>query len=129
MALVLPRRLAPVFPTTYSLRYLLLTKAHTMYEHLGFPYHTCVHCKGFAPAAPRRAGTSFSVSLSGLPLSRPVSIIGMVVHYTTIYLIDRRPILWHKFQRKTIPSIFSYRCLPSVSRSYQRPKGKLATCY
>ncbi len=121
VALVLPRRLAPVLPTTYSPRYLLLTKAHEIHEHLGSPYHTCVHCKGSAPAAPRRAGTSFSVSLSGLPLSRPVSIIGLVVHYTTNYLINRHPILWHEFRRKIIPDEFSYRCLPSVSRSYQRP--------
>ncbi len=99
MALVLPRRLAPVLPTTYSTSYLHLTKAHAVHEHGGSPYHTCVHCKGFAPAAPRRAGTSISVSLSGLPLSRPVRIIGLVVHYTANDLIRRRPILWHKFRR------------------------------
>ncbi len=99
MALVLPRRLAPVFPTTYSSSYLHLIKAHAMHEHGGFPYHTCVHCKGFAPAAPRRAGTSISVSLSGLPLSRPVRIFGLVVRYTANYLIRRRPILRHKFQK------------------------------
>ncbi len=99
MALVLPRRLAPVLPTTYSPSYLHLAKAHTMYEHWGFPYHTCVHCKGFAPAAPRRAGTSISVSLSGLPLSWPVRVSGLVVRYTANYLIRRRPILWHEFER------------------------------
>ena len=99
MALVLPRRLAPVLPTTYSPSYLHLAKAHVIHEHLGFPYHTFVHCKGFAPAAPRRAGTSISVSLSGLPLSRPVQIIGLVVHYTANNLICRRPTLRHEFQR------------------------------
>ncbi len=99
MALVLPRRLAPVLPTTYSPSYLHLAKAHAVHEHGGFPYHTCVHCKGFAPAAPRRAGTSISVSLSGLPLSWPVQIFGLVVHYTANNLICRRPILWHKFRR------------------------------
>ncbi len=99
MALVLPRRLAPVFPTTYSTSYLHSTKAHAVHEHGGSPYHTCVHCKGFAAAAPRRAGTSISVSLSGLPLSWPVRIIGLVVRYTANYLIRRRPILWHKFRR------------------------------
>ena len=52
-------------------------------EHLGSPYHTCVHCRGFAPAAPRRAGTSISVSLSGLPLSWPVRILGLVVLQST----------------------------------------------
>ncbi len=99
MALVLPRRLAPVLPTTYSLSYLHLTKAHAMHEHGGSPYHTCVHCKGFVPAAPRRAGTSISVSLSGLPLSWPVRIFGLVVRYTANNLIRRRPILRLKFGR------------------------------
>ncbi len=99
MALVLPRRLAPVLPTTYSPSYLHLAKAHAIHEHGGSPYHTCVHCKGFAPAAPRRAGTSISVSLSGLPLSRPVRIFGLVVHYTANSLIRRRPILWHEFRK------------------------------
>ncbi len=100
MALVLPRRLAPVLPTTYSKSYLHLTKAQAMLEHEGSPYHTCVHCKGFVPAAPRRAGTSISVSLSGLPLSWPVQIFGLVVRYTANNLICRRPILRHEFERK-----------------------------
>ena len=90
MALVLPRLLAPVFPTTYSPRYLLLAKACTMCKHLGSPYHTFVHCKGFAPAAPRRARTSISVSFSGLPLSRPLRIFGLVSHYLSNNLIRRR---------------------------------------
>ena len=99
MALVLPRRLAPVLPTTYSPSYLHLKKAHAVHEHGGSPYHTCVHCKGFAPAAPRRAGTSISVSLSGLPLSWPVRIFGLVVRYTANNLIRRRPILRHEFRK------------------------------
>ncbi len=93
VALVLPRLLAPVFPTTYSPRYLLLAKAHAIHEHLGFPYHTFVHCKGYAPAAPRRAGDSVSVPLSGLPLSRPVLILGLVSRYLSNNLISRRLIL------------------------------------
>ncbi len=97
MALVLPRRLAPVLPTTYSPSYLHLAKAHAVREHWGSPYHTFVHCKGFAPAAPRGAGTSISVSLSGLPLSWPVLISGLVVRYTANDLISRRPILRHEF--------------------------------
>ncbi len=94
MALGLPRRLAPVFPTTYSPSGFNLAKAHTLYEHSEFPYHTFVHCKGFAPAAPRRAGTSISVSLSGLPLPRPVWIAGLVGHYPTNNLIHRSLIIW-----------------------------------
>ncbi len=93
VALGLPRLLAPVLPTTYSPSYLRLAKAHAVHEHLGFPYHTFVQCKGFAPAAPRRARTSFSVSFSGLPLSRPVRIFGLVSRYLANNLIRRRLIL------------------------------------
>ncbi len=94
MAQVLPRLLAPVLPTTYSPSYLHLAKAYALHKHLEFPYHTCVYCKVFAAAAPRRARTSISVSFSGLPLSRPVQIKGLVSHYLTNYLICRRLILW-----------------------------------
>ncbi len=94
MALVLPRRLAPVFPTTYSPSNLDLAKAYAMHKHFEFPYHTFVHCKGFAPAAPRRAGTSISVSLSGFPLSRAVRIEGLVSLYLTNNLIRRSLIIW-----------------------------------
>ncbi len=45
--------------------------------------------------------------LSGLPLSWPVRIFGLVVHYTANYLIRRRPILWHKFKEEIIPDFFS----------------------
>ncbi len=87
-------------------------------EHLGFPSHTCVHWKGFAPAAPRGAGTSISVSLSGLPLSWPVRILGLVVRYTANNLIRRQLILRHEFQEEPIPGLFPYQVLPSLSRSY-----------
>ena len=100
MALVLPRLLAPVLPTTYSPKYLLLAKAHAKHEHSGFPYHTFVHCKGFAAAAPRRARVSSSVPFSGLPLPRPVLIVGLVGHYPTNYLISRHPILERNLCRK-----------------------------
>ncbi len=44
--------------TPYSPYYLHMAKAHALHEHLESPYHTFVHCKGFAPVAPRRAKTS-----------------------------------------------------------------------
>jgi hypothetical protein len=44
-----------------------------------------VHCKGFAPAAPRKAWGIVSVPISGLPLLRPLSIIGLVSHYLANY--------------------------------------------
>ncbi len=70
-----------------------LGKKPNIVEHLEFPYHTFVHCKGFAPAAPRRARSSVSVTFSGLPLSRPVLIVGLVGHYPANNLISRRLIL------------------------------------
>ena len=130
MALGLPRRLAPVLPTTYSPKYLPLAKAYVKHKHLGFPYHAFAHCKGFAPAAPRRAGTSISVFLSGLELSFPVQIIGLVVHYTANSLIWCHLILKQLlFKKKIIPDYFSYFVLASVSQGYPKLKGRLVTCY
>ena len=96
MALVLPRRLAPVLPTTYSLSYLHSTKAYPKGRHLGFPYHTYVHCKVFPAAAPLRARALISVPFSGLGLSSPLPISGLVSLYLTNSLISRRLILWRK---------------------------------
>ncbi len=115
---MLPRRLAPVLPTAYSSKYLLLTKAVAKLQHSGSPYHTFVHCKGFAPAAPRRAGIRFSVPLSGLPLSRPVLIVDLVGHYPANNLISRRLILRHKFEKYIIPECISYQVLASISQGY-----------
>ncbi len=76
--------------TTYSPRYLLSAKAHTLYEHLGFPYHAFAHCKVFVTAAPRGVRVCVSVPFSGQPLSRPLPIAGLVGHYPTNSLIGRR---------------------------------------
>ena len=64
-----------------------------MPSHSGSPYRTVVQCKGFAPAAPRRARNLVSDSVSGLLLSQPVPIIGTVGRYPTVYLIGRSHIL------------------------------------
>ncbi len=144
MTLVLPRLLAPVLPITYSPRYvtervhskmphfrnLLLAKAYVKHKHLGFPYHTFVHCKVFVPAAPRRARASISVPFSELPLTRLLLIFGLVGLYPANNLISRQLILRRRsFQKKEIPILFSYPALASVSQSYSRSKGKLLTCY
>ena len=118
MALVLPRRLAPVLPTTYSPRYLLLAKAHAMHEHSGSLYHACAHCKKFLTAAPRRARTSISVSFLGRPLSRPLRIVGLVVLYTTNNLIRRQLILRRRsISEKPHSSMF---LLPGIILSFPR---------
>ncbi len=64
-----------------------------MPSHSEFPYRTVVQCKGFAPAAPRRARNLVSDSVSRLLLSQPVPIIGTVGRYPTVYLIGRSHIL------------------------------------
>ncbi len=106
MALVLPRRLAPVLPTTYSLSSLHLIKALSLIEHLEFPYHTFVHCKGSVPAASLRTRTNISVSFSGLRLSSPLLIIGLVSRYLTNSLISRQLILWPYVSKKEHSSIY-----------------------
>ena len=117
MALVLPRLLAPVLPTTYSPSYLHLAKAHAMHEHLEFPYHTFVYCKVFALAILRRVRTLISVSSSGLPLSRPLPIVGLVGLYPTNNLIGRRLILSRNLSEKKHPSI---NLLSGISLSFPR---------
>ncbi len=67
-----------------------------MPSHSESPYRTVVQCKGFAPAAPRRARYLVSDTVSGLLLSQPVPIIGTVGRYPTVYLIGRSHILWRR---------------------------------
>ena len=64
-----------------------------MPSHSESPYRTCVQCKGFAPAAPRRARNLVSDSVSRFLLSQPVLIMGTVGRYPTVYLINRSHIL------------------------------------
>ena len=90
-----------------------------MLQHSGFPYHTFVHCKGFAPAAPRRAWIHVSESISGLPLSWPIPVIALGVRYTPNKLIGRGLILKRKsFRYPIIPDLDIYQVLASVSRNY-----------
>ena len=67
-----------------------------MPSHWGSPYRTVVQCKGFAPAAPRRARYLVSDTVSGLLLSQPVPITGTVGRYPTVYLIGRSHSLWRR---------------------------------
>ena len=61
--------------------------------HSEFLRHACAHCGIFALAAPRRTWTLVSESISGLPLSRPVPVIGLPGSYPSNNLMGRRPIL------------------------------------
>ena len=131
MARLLPRRLATVLPTTYSPTSLESKKDIAMRCHSGFPCQAFtqfarlsllielfgkVLCKGFAPAAPRRACTHVSECISGLSLSRPVRIIALLSSYLNNELIRRSPILRCKsFQRRCLPAIIAYGVLRAVS--------------
>lgn len=104
--------------------------------HSNSPYHACAHCKGFLTAAPLRARDLISVPFSGLPLSRPVPIAGLVGHYPANYLIGRRPIETRKYP--ACGYLFSHdahsRCmvLRRISPSFPglAPRdGRLTTCY
>ena len=89
-----------------------------MPSHSGSPYRTCVQCKGFAPAAPRRARNLVSDSVSGFLLSQPVPIIGTVGRYPTVYLIGRS----HVLQRLSVYTSrhSSLRALFGISLSFPR---------
>ena len=101
-----------------------------MPSHLESPYRTGVQCKGFAPAAPRRARNLVSDSVSGFLLSQPVPIMGTVGRYPTVYLIGRSLILQRlSFGTAAIPGWQHYSGLASVSRGCPLLKGRLATCY
>ena len=53
------------------------------------PHHAYAHCGVCAPAARRSARAIVSVPFSGLILSYPLRVIGMVGHYPAICLIRR----------------------------------------
>ncbi len=81
--------------------------------------HTCVHWESFAPAAPRRVWILVSESISELPLSRLVRIIGLPGRYPNNNLIRCSPILKRKsFRKENIPVLLIYQVLASVSRDY-----------
>ena len=78
---MLPRLLAPVLPGLYSLSFLASRKVQAKPEHSDSPCHAFAHCKVSAPAAPRRAWGIVSVPISGLLLSQPVLVVGLVGRY------------------------------------------------
>ena len=103
--------------------------------HSKSPYHAFAHCKVFATAAPRRARTLISVSFSGLPLSRPVWIKGLVGIYPANNLIHRGLTLERKFAWCNSFSAIehsSINCLYGITPSFPgltHLKVRLSTCY
>jgi len=80
-------------PTSYSPSYLDLIKEFVERTHSGCPCRAFAHCKVCAPAALRRAWLHVSEAISGLSLSRPVRIIGLLSFYLNNSLIRRSPIV------------------------------------
>ena len=60
-------------------------------HHAASLRHTFVHCGRFSTAASRRSLDSISVPMVGVRLSPPLSVIALVVYYTTNKLILSRP--------------------------------------
>ena len=118
------------YPALIRRAFYTLQKSCPKARHLGSPRHAFAYCGVFAPAAPRRAWGRFSAPISGLHLSVPVPIFGLVVRYTANNLIGRRFILRRRsFGRRIIPDLSTYQILSPVSRDYHCPEGRLPTCY
>ena len=71
----------------------VLSKRFTEVNHSDSPHRAFAHCGVFAPAARRSARALVSVPFSGLMLSHPLRVKGMVGRYPAICLIRRSPIL------------------------------------
>ena len=77
-----------------------------LWRHSEFPYRACAQCKVFAPDASRRTWVLLSEPISGLLLSQPIPIEGLLIRYINNNLIGRRPILWRRsFRASCIPAI------------------------
>ena len=129
---VLPRWLAPVFPTPSSPSRFQRATAPAELEHSRSPRRALAHCEGFAPAASRRTWAHVSEPISGLPLSWPVGVIGLSGHYPDNNLIPHSPILGRlrtPFKNRGLPALYSYGVLAPVSRDYPPPEGRLTVYY
>ncbi len=91
----------------------ILGKRLTEVNHSDFPHHASAHCGVCAPAARRSARALVSVPFSGLMLSHPLRVIGMVGRYPANSLIRRSLIAERKhsiscsFSSKTPSSILT----------------------
>ncbi len=97
---------------------------HAALLHQGFP-----HCAIFLTAASRRSLVRVSVPVWRIILSNPLPVIGLVVSYTTNYLMGYRPIPW----RNPFPNLpygkKVYPVLIIVSNGYPGPRGTLSIYY
>ena len=132
---VLPWRLPPVLPSTYSPSLLNLAKDKLKTYHSDSPHHAFAHCGVCAPAARRSARALVSVPFSGLILTYPLRVKGMVGRYPAICLIRRSLIVERycsnsqPFRLRLLPGVLNYMVLASVSQGYPLLYGRLTTRY
>ena len=113
----------------------ILGKRLTEVNHSDFPHHAYAHCGVCAPAARRSARALVSVPFSGLMLSHPLRVIGMVGRYPAICLIRRGLIAkrlrcnLRTFGFGFVPESQTYVELASVSQGYSPLCGRLTTRY
>ena len=110
-------------------------KRFTEVNHSDSPHHASAQCGVCAPAACRSTRALVSVPFSGLMLSHPLRVIGMVGRYPAICLIRRSLIAKQQrcnsraFQLWLLPGAIPYGALASVSQGYSPLCGRLTTCY
>ncbi len=86
--------------------------------HSMYPYRSCLHCRVFAPAAPRRAWIRVSESISGLllPARTDYRLAG------TLHRQQPNPPQTHpralRLNHNSIPDVVAYQVLSPVSRGY-----------
>ena len=79
-----------------------LSKRFSEENHSDFPHHTYVHCRVCVPATCRSTRALVSVPFSGLLLSYPLRVKGMVGRYPAICLIRRSLIVkWLRYNLRT----------------------------
>ena len=92
------------------------------------------HCGRFSTAASRRSLASVSVPVWPANLSVRLPVFALVSRYLTNKLVGLEPLSWREVRR---PPLYSQRprpprghpVLPSVSRGYPGPGGKLPEHY
>ena len=112
-----------------------LGKRFTEVNRSDSTHHAFAQCGVCAPAACRSTRALVSVPFSGLMLSHPLQVIGLVGRYPAICLIRRSLIARRKpynlglFRLQLLPGAVAYGELTSVSRGYSPLRGRLTTCY
>ena len=117
-------------PSFYSSPAKELYNQKAFITHAALLRQTFVHCAKFPTAASRRSLGRISVPVWLIILSDQLSVIGLVSHYLTNYLMERGPILpWPKPFPLGPVSPRAYAVLATVSSGCPPRKGRLPTRY